>query len=363
MVLNMINVICCLLVLIINFKVNAFVPPSFTTNVVDEAHVLSIDQVNQLNRTIDQIHNEADVLAAIYIVSELKNVTIEEAAEKTFKQWKLGAKGKDNGILLLVSINDHRIKIEVGYGLEGNITDLHASRIIHNIMAPAFKQQNYYDGITKALNEIILIKQGNSSITNLNNKNEANGFVDKFLPRLWIWLIGIWAVPFLISFIGLIVANFRNSESLAKIKDKESIFLLTAFGVDAKSGLFVKLFLTVNPGLFVVIFPIAFASTPIIGYFFNTLEIIVILIIIWRSITLVRRLNSLQYFLLKEKKKEEDKINKAGRKKNGLFSSSSSSSTSWDSSSTASSSSSWDSSSSSSSDGGSSGGGGASGDW
>lgn len=81
------------------------------------------------------------------IFQSLDGDTIENFAVRLFEQWKIGKKGKDNGVLLLIAINERKLRIEVGYGLESTITDGKAGEIIREVITPEFKKNNYYEGI------------------------------------------------------------------------------------------------------------------------------------------------------------------------------------------------------------------------
>ena len=80
-----------------------------------------------------------------------------------FENWKLGQKGKDNGVLVVVVPQDRKMRIEVGYGLEGTLTDAAASRIIRNVMTPAFKEGDYDKGVTEGVDAIVAQLEGRSS--------------------------------------------------------------------------------------------------------------------------------------------------------------------------------------------------------
>ncbi|MFX5476420.1 TPM domain-containing protein, partial [Acinetobacter baumannii] len=84
---------------------------------------------------------------AILMVPSTYPDSIEAYATRVFEAWKLGRKGIDDGVLVLVAKDDRRMRIEVGYGLEGTITDIDAGRIIREYMTPAFRQQDYAGGL------------------------------------------------------------------------------------------------------------------------------------------------------------------------------------------------------------------------
>lgn len=94
---------------------------------------------------------------AILAIRSLEGENLEEYSIKVAEEWKLGEKGKDNGVLILLSLDDRKVRIEVGYGLEGTLTDIYCNRVIKNTMIPFFKDGNYEEGLEKGSFEIIRI--------------------------------------------------------------------------------------------------------------------------------------------------------------------------------------------------------------
>ena len=101
------------------------------------------------------------------LIKTLKDYPIEDYANKLFRAWGIGNKKTNNGILILAAIDDRKIWIEVGYGLEGTITDALSSRIINTIITPEFKQGNFSEGIEKGTAAIVTLiaKEYNVSLT------------------------------------------------------------------------------------------------------------------------------------------------------------------------------------------------------
>ncbi|TIX08499.1 MAG: YgcG family protein, partial [Mesorhizobium sp.] len=94
-------------------------------------------------------------------IPSLDGEEIEPYANRLFRFWKLGQAKENNGVLLLVAPNDRRMRIEVGYGLEGTLTDLHTKLIIENDMVPAFRAGDFSGGISKAVDDMIMVLEGN----------------------------------------------------------------------------------------------------------------------------------------------------------------------------------------------------------
>jgi uncharacterized membrane protein YgcG len=103
---------------------------------------------------------------AIVSVNSLDGYSIEDYANKLFRDWGIGTKEKNNGILLLFSLTDRKIRIEVGYGLEEAVSNKTAKSIIDNDITPNFKNKEYYAGINKAIDDLVLAANGIYEIPN-----------------------------------------------------------------------------------------------------------------------------------------------------------------------------------------------------
>jgi len=97
-------------------------------------------------------------------VPSIGGESIEEFATRVFDNWKLGQKAKDNGVLVIVVPQDRKMRIEVGYGLEGTLPDVAASRIIRNVMTPAFKAGDYDRGVSDGVNAIVAQLEGKGEV-------------------------------------------------------------------------------------------------------------------------------------------------------------------------------------------------------
>lgn len=131
------------------------VPELWGMRVHDEANVLSPQTVQQLEAQLKLHGDSTSNQIAILIIPSLEGEVIEDYALRVAEKWKLGQKEKDNGALLLVAIEDRKMRIEVGYGLEGVLTDALCSRIIRNEMAPNFRRGDYDTGVVAAVTAMI----------------------------------------------------------------------------------------------------------------------------------------------------------------------------------------------------------------
>ena len=128
--------------------------PYLSGRVVDDAEILGSSR-QWLTKQLAEFEGRTTDQVVVLTVKTLDGEPIEDYAERVFEAWKLGQKGKDNGVLVVVVPDDRKMRIEVGYGLEGTLTDAAAGRIIRNVMAPAFKQGDYAAGVQKGVQAVI----------------------------------------------------------------------------------------------------------------------------------------------------------------------------------------------------------------
>ena len=134
--------------------------PYLSGRVVDNAEILSPAVRARLAATLKAHENSSGNQIAVLTVPTIHGESIEEYALRVFEEWKLGQKGKDNGVLVVVVPLDRKMRIEVGYGLEGTLTDLAASRIIRNVMTPRFKAADFDKGVDDGIRAIIAQLEG-----------------------------------------------------------------------------------------------------------------------------------------------------------------------------------------------------------
>ena len=120
-------------------------------HVNDFAEMLSADFQNQLEQELVDFEKETKAEMAVVTIVSLEGDTIENYAFRLFKDWQIGKKKEDNGLLLLISRDDREMRIEVGYGVEPVVTDGRAGRIIREQMRPSFKEENYEEGVSLAI--------------------------------------------------------------------------------------------------------------------------------------------------------------------------------------------------------------------
>ena len=123
-------------------------------HVHDEAHVLTQPTIDKLEQQLITYQDSSSNEIAVLIVPTLEDDALENYSLRVVEKWELGKKNKDNGVLLLIVVDDHKIRIETGYGLEGVLTDAKTSRIIRNEIAPHFRQNQYDEGVIAGINAI-----------------------------------------------------------------------------------------------------------------------------------------------------------------------------------------------------------------
>lgn len=131
--------------------------PALTGRVVDDAHVLSPATLAALDAKLAAQEAKATDQLVVATVPSLQGTSVEDYANRLFRAWQLGQAKKNNGVLFLIAPTERKVRIEVGYGLEGILTDAVASTIIRNAVVPAFKAGDMAGGIVKGTDAILEI--------------------------------------------------------------------------------------------------------------------------------------------------------------------------------------------------------------
>jgi uncharacterized protein len=129
--------------------------PPLTGRIVDLAHLLPSDVATSLSQELAAHEQRTGNQVAVLTLPTLQGDSLEEFSHRVATTWKLGQKGTDNGVLLLVVPEDRHVRIEVGYGLEGTLTDAMASRIIRNEIIPHFRRGEYAQGVSSGVRAIL----------------------------------------------------------------------------------------------------------------------------------------------------------------------------------------------------------------
>ncbi|WP_158811104.1 YgcG family protein [Beijerinckia sp. L45] len=131
--------------------------PLLTGRVVDDAHVLKPEDQQALSAKLKDLEDQSGIQFVVATVASLQGEEIEPYANALFRKWKLGQKDKNNGVLFLIAPTEHKLRFEVGYGLEGTLTDATTKLILHNAVGPKLKANDFAGGINAGVNEAIAV--------------------------------------------------------------------------------------------------------------------------------------------------------------------------------------------------------------
>jgi uncharacterized protein len=131
--------------------------PALTGRIVDQANIIPAQTRDAIEPKLADLETKSGIQLVVATVASLEGQEIEPYANELFRTWKLGEKTKSNGVLLLVAPNERRVRIEVGYGLEGTLTDALSKVIITNAIAPRFKTGDFSGGVSRGVDDIITV--------------------------------------------------------------------------------------------------------------------------------------------------------------------------------------------------------------
>jgi uncharacterized protein len=192
--------------LVFSGSVLALDVPPLTGRIVDAAHLLPPDLIESLSQELATHEKRTGNQVAILTLPGLQGEPLEEFSHRVATTWKLGQKGTDNGVLLLVSPQDRQVRIEVGYGLEGVLTDAATSRIIRNEMVPHFRSGNYAQGIAAGAKAIMATIEGTYSGAPNNEARRAAPGAGGSIGLLPAVLVG--------AFVGAILLGLKKVSGL-----------------------------------------------------------------------------------------------------------------------------------------------------
>jgi uncharacterized protein len=130
--------------------------PTFNHAIYDQAGLLTQNEVQTLDEIVLQVREQTKAQMQIWVTPDLQGTSIEELSIKAVEKNRLGDKGRDDGILIVIALKDRAVRIEVGQGLEGVITDYLSHKVVKEVLSPSFKKQQFFEGLAQSL--IILAK-------------------------------------------------------------------------------------------------------------------------------------------------------------------------------------------------------------
>ncbi len=185
------KVFITILFLVIALPAGAYYNPGPADGfVTDFGNVIDDATEQQIEDRLFVFEQETSNEIAVVTVKNLDGDYIENFAEELFAEWGIGKQDKDNGVLVLVAIEDHEMRIEVGYGLEGALTDAQSNWIINKQMKPAFQEGQYGEGISLAVDKIITATKGEyvPSETKSSDGGVDYGFIFWMIIIGFMWL-------------------------------------------------------------------------------------------------------------------------------------------------------------------------------
>jgi uncharacterized protein len=169
----------------------AFDFPPLTGRVIDQANVMTAQSRANVEAKLKDLEDKSSIQLVVATVKSLQGGDIETYANQLFRFWKLGEADKNNGVLFLVAPAEHKVRIEVGYGLEGTLTDALSSVIIQSAVLPRFKANDFSGGIESGVDGIISVLSGDTSDWQRKiavRQDDTGSIFNLLLPILFICL-------------------------------------------------------------------------------------------------------------------------------------------------------------------------------
>lgn len=183
-----ITLLSVLLFVLVVFSTAQQEVPIVHQRVNDETGTLSRDEVAALESTLAQFEKETSNQIVVLMVPSTQGDSFDDYSLRVAEKNKLGKKGRDNGVLLFIAKEDHNLRIEVGYGLEGTLPDAISDQIIRQVIIPKFKQNDFFGGIQSGLEAIMQATKGEYKGTSENSD------IKKFKPLIVILMILLFGV-------------------------------------------------------------------------------------------------------------------------------------------------------------------------
>jgi len=164
--------------------------PELNQRVTDKTNTLTSSQISNISKTLAEFEKNKGSQIAVLLVPTTEPEAIEQYGIRVAEKWKLGREGVDDGIILLIAKNDRKMRIEVGYGLEGAVTDAYSKRIIEQIIKPEFRSGDFYHGITKGIDALIGLINGEELPEPTHGvKSSKNNKIGNYLNLLFPLLV------------------------------------------------------------------------------------------------------------------------------------------------------------------------------
>jgi uncharacterized protein len=162
--------------------------PALTARVNDHAGLLSPSSRQALEEKLAVYEQATGHQFGLLTVPTLDGDPIEDFSIRVVEKWKLGAKGRDDGLLMIIAVNDRKMRIEVGYGLEGEVTDAFSAQVLREVLTPAFRAGSYAAGIDRAFQLLMAKAEGIAVGPARETRTEK---VSSFVPLVVFFVIGL----------------------------------------------------------------------------------------------------------------------------------------------------------------------------
>ncbi|MDA7816002.1 TPM domain-containing protein [Porticoccaceae bacterium] len=169
--------------------------PKLTGRVVDQAGILSESVEGQLSAAFKRYETQTSNQVVVATINDLGSKTIAQYGYMLGRHWGIGQEGKNKGLILLISKHDRELRIEVGYGLEGLMTDALATSIVHHTIVPFFKRGDFDGGVIAGSNQILEVLSGKKvQLPRVSSrKPERNSLLMGLM--IFIFLLVFWGLP------------------------------------------------------------------------------------------------------------------------------------------------------------------------
>jgi uncharacterized protein len=154
-----------LLILIVSTTAHAITVPRLESRVTDLARVLSDSEEARIENRLENLERSTGAQVAVLTIPTLNGEALESYTIRVVEEWGLGQAGEDNGVLIFLALQERQIRVEVGYGLEGQLTDAKSGFIIREEMAPRFRSGDFAGGLEAAATAIAGVLDGSADIT------------------------------------------------------------------------------------------------------------------------------------------------------------------------------------------------------
>ena len=236
--ISLIPVTICLIFIFWVSNLPALQVPPVTGRVNDTAGMLSAATRQQLEGVLEDLERTDSTQIVVLTIPSLGGEVLEEFSIKVAEQWKIGQKGLDNGAILLIAQNDRKLRIEVGYGLEGSLTDLMAGRIIRNVIVPQFRAGNFDQGVINGVQAMIKVVRGEYKASDRapggsqSQKNAPSGFGGLIAFVFFISMLGRLRRP-----LGIAAGGILAPVAASLFFNVSSAWLLLSIPIGLLAGL------------------------------------------------------------------------------------------------------------------------------